>query len=47
MFSGCWSLREIHVENYDVKNVTRTDSFFNDCHWLEELDLSKWRLEKV
>ena len=47
MFVRCYSLSELHVENYKVNKVTNVNEMFNECYSIEELDLSKWRLEKV
>lgn len=47
MFQNCWSLSEIHPENYVINKVTTLNSFFTGCYQITSLDLSKWRPEKV
>lgn len=47
MFFGCFNLKEIKgIEDIDTSNVVSMIRMFKDCHSLEFLNLSKWKLKK-
>lgn len=47
MFSNCYNLPELNVENYIMDNVTNFSSMFTECHRVRHLDLSNWKPKKV
>ena len=42
MFSGCSSLKEINLSNFNTVNVTNMGNMFCGCSSLKELDLSNF-----
>ncbi len=47
MFSGCDTLTELDVSNFDTSNVTNMSSMFNHCETLTELDVSNFDTSNV
>ena len=39
MFSGCSSLKELNLSNFNTNNVTNMRDMFNGCSSLKELNL--------
>ena len=46
IFAGCESLKEIHINNWNVKNVLFIAGAFSRCHSLKEIDLSNWEFDR-
>ena len=47
MFSGCSSLKEINLSNFNTINVTHMDYMFSGCSSLKELNLSNFNTNNV
>ena len=47
MFSGCSSLTNLDLSNFNISKVTRITSMFNGCISLEELNLKNFDTRKV
>ena len=48
IFDGCEMLANIPgISNWDVKNVKNLEKIFNGCQFLETLDLSEWKPNKL
>ena len=39
MFSGCSTLKELNINNFNIDNVTNMSNMFNGCSSLKELNL--------
>ena len=40
MFSGCQSLKEINVSNFDTSNINDMSNMFSGCKSLSSIDAS-------
>ncbi|MBP5503231.1 MAG: BspA family leucine-rich repeat surface protein [Bacteroidales bacterium] len=47
MFSGCKTLENLDVSNFDTKEVTDMAHMFNDCEKIQSLNVSKFDTQKV
>ena len=48
MFSCCSTLESIEYANFDINNVVKMASLFNECKSLTSLpDISKWNTNNV
>ena len=47
MFSGCLSLKEINLSNFNTNNVINMDGMFSRCSSLKELNLSNFNTNNV
>ena len=47
MFSGCSSLKELNLSNFNTTKVLHMSSMFSKCDLLEELDLSNFNINNV
>jgi len=47
MFSGCSSLKELNLSNFNTNNVTDMRSMFSGCSSLKELNLSNFNNNNV
>ena len=47
MFSGCSSLKELNLFNFNTDNVTDMNGMFSYCSSLEELNLSNFNTNNV
>ena len=47
MFSGCSSLKELNISNFNTNNVTDMGSMFRGCSSLKELNLSDFNTNNV
>ena len=47
MFSGCSSLKELNLSNFNTNNVTNMNSMFSGCSSLKELNLSNFNTNNV
>ena len=47
MFSGCSSLKELNLSNFNTNNVTNMRYMFYKCSSLKELNLSKFNTNNV
>ena len=47
MFSGCESLKELNLDNFNTSNVTDMLYIFSGCSKIKELNLSKFETIKV
>ena len=47
MFSGCSSLRELNILNFNAYNVTYMSGMFSECISLKELNLSNFNTNKT
>ena len=47
MFSGCSSLKEINLNNFNTNNVTNMSYMFYGCSSLKELNLNNFNTYNV
>ena len=47
MFSGCSSLKELNLSNFNTNNVTNMVAMFYECYSLKELNISNFNFNKV
>ena len=47
MFSGCSSLKQLNLSNFNTNNVTDMVGMFSGCSSLEELNLSNFNTKNV
>ena len=47
MFSGCSSLKELNLSNFNTNKVTNMDSMFYKCSSLKEINLSNFNTHNV
>ena len=47
MFSGCKSLKEINLSNFNTNNVTNMSYMFWECSSLKEINLSNFNTDNV
>ena len=47
MFSGCSSLKELNLNNFNTNNVTDMRDMFYGCSSLKELNLSNFNTNNV
>ena len=47
MFSGCTSLKELNLSNFNTKNVTDISLMFSGCSSLKEINLSNFNTINV
>ena len=47
MFSGCSSLKELNLNNFNTNNVTDMRSMFEGCSSLKELNLNNFNTINV
>ena len=47
VFSGCSSLTNLNLSNFNTQNVTNMASMFNGCFSLTNLDLSNFNTQNV
>ena len=47
MYSGCESLKEINLTNFNTNGVTNMENMFNRCSSLKEINLSNFNTENV
>ena len=47
MFSGCESLTNLDLSNFNTKNITNMSDMFYDCNSLTNIDLSKFNTKNV
>ena len=47
MFSGCSSLKELKLTNFNNNNVTDMSSMFSNCSSLKELNLTNFNTNNV
>ena len=47
MFSGCSSLKEINLSNFNTNNVNNMSCMFYKCSSLKELNLSNFNTNNV
>ena len=47
MFSGCSSLKELNLSNFNINNVTNMRWMFYGCSSLKELNLSNFNTNNV
>ena len=40
MFADCFNLRHLDVSKWDTSSIESFDAFLNDCHSLEQIDVS-------
>ena len=47
MFSGCSSLKELNLNNFNTNNVTDMGRMFSGCSSLKELNLNNFNTNNV
>ena len=47
MFSGCSSLKELNLNNFNINNVTNMWHMFSGCSSLKELNLNNFNTNNV
>ena len=47
MFSGCSSLKELNLNNFNTNNVTNMRYMFSGCSSLKELNLNNFNTNNV
>ena len=47
MFSGCYSLKELNLNNFNTNNVTNMSCMFDGCSSLQELNLNNFNTNNV
>ena len=47
MFSGCSSLKELNLNNFNTNNVTNMSLMFSGCSSLKELNLNNFNTNNV
>lgn len=47
MFSGCYSLKRIHMPDMHFTQPITMDSTFANCHSLEDLDIGGWKIDAL
>ena len=47
MFSGCSSLKELNLNNYNTNNVTDMSDMLRGCSSLKELNLNNFNTDNV
>ena len=47
MFSGCSSLRELNLNNFNIKNETSLSWIFRGCALLKELTINNFNINNV
>ena len=47
MFSGCSSLKELNLNNFNTNNVTNMSCMFSLCSSLKELNLNNFNTNNV
>ena len=47
MFSGCWSLTNINLSNFNTNNVTNMSDMFRECSSLTNINLSNFNTNNV
>ena len=47
MFSGCSSLKELNLINFNINNVTNMSYMFCECSSLKELNLNNFNTNNV
>ena len=47
MFSGCSSLKELNLNNFNTNNVTYMSGMFRGCSSLNELNLNNFNTNNV
>ena len=47
MFSGCYSLKELNLSNFNTNNVTNMRGMFYGCYSLKELNISNFNTNNV
>ena len=47
MFSGCSSLKQLNLSNFNTNTATDTVGMFSGCSSLEELNLSNFNTKNV
>ena len=46
MFSGCSSLKDINLSNFDTNNVIDMSGMFYGCSSLNKINISKFKIKK-
>ena len=47
MFTGCSSLEELNLNNFNTINVTNMSYMFNGCYSLKEMNLNNFNTNNV
>ena len=47
LFSGCSSLKELNLNNFNTNKVTNMGSIFSGCSSLKELNLNNFNTNKI
>ena len=47
MFSGCSSLTELDISNFNTSNVTNMSGMFQECTELTQINISKFNTQNV